>query len=163
MEKRHPARDIYKTRISNIIRQLDDSEDLFFENSEMLAHFAKYLSVLISGYIEQSLKDIFFEYAKSKSAPEIISYIEKTWPISRNMKTENIKQILGQFNRTWELEFTEWLDEPKSASINNLIGWRNSIAHGQEQKANAVTLPTIKENFITAKELVCWCEELVLI
>ena len=63
------------------------------EQPEDQSDWAKYLTVLISGYLEQSIKEILFEFAASHNAVHLSRYIEETWPESRNMKTSNIKEI----------------------------------------------------------------------
>lgn len=125
------------------------------------ANNAKYLAVLISGYLEQALKEILLEYASSVSNPILLNYVRKTWPISLNMKTESIKKLLASFNEQWANKFNIWLEQKDSrkADINSIVAWRNAVAHGQEANQTGITLVSVKEKFETVVELVAFVEE----
>ncbi|WP_282131767.1 HEPN domain-containing protein [Pseudoalteromonas aliena] len=173
---RHQGHDKYKTRIKHLF-------DLYSENpnTETQAEDAKYLAVLISGYLEQAIKEVLLEYSSSISAPNISKYIKDSWPTSRNMNVQNIGNILKQFNDEWEVKFFDWLlasneqnnckqggvkrkgikKSDRRSDVNTIVSWRNFIAHGQESKTTNVTLVSVKEKFITVKELVVFIEGLV--
>lgn len=128
------------------------------------ADWAKYLSVLVSGYLEQAFKEILLEFADQHDANRLQSYIEATWPESRNMKTANIKDILNSFDHSWGTSFDQWIaagDQYKS-EINSLIASRNDIAHGKEANTTNVTLRSTRNRLRIALELVEFLEELVL-
>lgn len=134
------------------------------EEPDEQADWAKYLSVLVSGYLEQALKEILMEFADQHDANRLQSYIEATWPESRNMKTANIKEILNNFDHSWGAEFDQWVaagDQYKS-EINSLIASRNYIAHGKEANTTNVTLPSTRKRLRIALELVEFLEGLVL-
>lgn len=143
----------YESRITNLFQSFDTDSP-----PESQAHNAKYLAVLVSGYLEQAIKELLQHYVSQGARPQITRYIEETWPISRNMKTDNIETILRQFNITWSEEFSDWLDQDSSrkGNINSIVRWRNSIAHGQESNTNGVTLVSVRSAFSTVKDLVSW-------
>lgn len=141
----------YKSRINDLFSaiSLDDSP-------ETQAHSAKYLAVLISGYLEQAIKELLLAYASDGSRGQISSYITKTWPVSRNMNVNNIEMILGQFDETWKDNFLGWISEDpnRKEDINSIVSWRNRIAHGQESGTTGVTVVAVKAAFSTVTELV---------
>lgn len=129
------------------------------------ADWAKYLSVLVSGYLEQALKEILLEFAGRHEANRLQQYIAGTWPESRNMKTANIKEILNHFDQSWAARFDEWIatgDQYKS-EINSLIASRNDIAHGKEANTTNVTLRSTRNRLRIALELVEFLEALILV
>ncbi|GAA61479.1 hypothetical protein P20652_3358 [Pseudoalteromonas sp. BSi20652] len=132
-------------------------------NPESQAHSAKYLAVLVSGYLEQAIKEVLLNYSSLGSRPQIAKYIESTWPISRNMSADNINNILSHFNTHWSEKFSDWLKDDiiRKSHINSIVQWRNSIAHGQESNTTGVTLVSVRDSFITIKELVKFIEETV--
>lgn len=151
------ARVAYRSRLTELAKRK-------IEEPEEQAHWAKYLSVLISGYLEQSVKEILLEFTASHEAIRLGHYIEATWPESRNMKTSNIKDILEQFEHSWGVRFVEWLaanDQYKS-EINSLIGSRNDVAHGKEANTTNVTLRSTKQRLKIAFEVVEYLEGLIL-
>ncbi|MEI6896593.1 MAG: HEPN domain-containing protein [Psychromonas sp.] len=164
----HQGHDKYKSRIIHLFKLY--AEDI---NTETQADNAKYLAVLVSGYLEQAIKEILLQYASSISAKPISKYIKETWPTSKNMTATNIESILEQFNEGWSKEFSDWLKvtkkregrgnrkEDRKGDINSIVKWRNYIAHGQESKTTGVTLVSVKEKFITIKDLVSLIETMV--
>lgn len=152
-----PARDSYRARLNELAqRSPEDSEDQ--------AHWAKYLSVLISGYLEQSIKDVLFEYTAAYQAIRLGKYIEDTWPKSRGMKTSNILLILKQFDESWGESFLAWLNDNDQYKdkINSLIQNRHDIAHGKEANTTNVTLPSARTKLEIAFDLVDFLENLIL-
>lgn len=128
------------------------------------ADWAKYLSVLVSGYLEQALKEILLEYAGKQNAARLQNYITGTWPESRNMRPSNIKEILNHFDQSWASKFEEWIatgDQYKS-EIASLITSRNDIAHGKEANTTNVTLRSTRNRLRIALELVEFLEILIL-
>ena len=155
---RHNGHDKYRSRINNLFESYIEVKD-----PEEQAHNAKYLAVLVSGYLEQAIKEILLHYTSQGTRSQITNYIEKTWPISRNMKTENIEAILSQFDSSWGLEFKEWLakEDSRKGHINSIVEWRNSIAHGQEANATGVTIVSVRTAFETIVGLVSLIGNLV--
>lgn len=173
---RHHGHDKYKSRITHLFKLYADNT-----NTETQAEDAKYLAVLVSGYLEQAIKEILLEYASSLSATSVAKYIKDSWPTSKNMNTSNIESILKQFNEDWAKEFSDWLatcNEPYSngegtvsrrrpkkidrkGDINSIVKWRNHIAHGQEAKTTNVTLVSVKDKFSTVRDLVSLVEGMV--
>lgn len=147
----------YKSRIAHLFKFYEDSEP------ESQAHNAKYLAVLVSGYLEQAVKELLLHYAFQGARPQISNYIEETWPISRNMNTKNINDILGQFNSTWSEDFLFWLeqDDNRKSNINSIVRWRNGIAHGQESNTTGVTLVSVRNAFSTISDLVSFIDNKV--
>ena len=155
---RHKGHDKYKSRIAGLLKTYADDN-----NPESQAHSAKYLAVLVSGYLEQAVKELLLHYSSQGARKQISRYIEETWPISRNMTTDNIKTILHQFNEKWSEEFLSWLgqDESRKGHINSIVTWRNSIAHGQESNTTGVTLVSVRNAFSTIEDLVSFIETMV--
>lgn len=134
------------------------------EDPEEQSHWAKYLTVLISGYLEQSIKEILLELSSSFGAVKLERYIESTWPNSRNMKSSSIAEILEQFDPSWRINFESWLSKEESykSELNSLIGGRNDVAHGKEANTTGITLPSTLRRMSIAFELVEFLEALIL-
>lgn len=151
------ARVSYRARLTELARKTPD-------DPEEQSHWAKYLSVLISGYLEQSIKEILLEFTTSHAAASLGHYIQATWPQSQNMNTNNIKNILENFDRSWGAHFESWLaenDQYKS-EINSLIASRNDVAHGKEANTTNVTLRSARKRLEVAFDVIDFLERLAL-
>ncbi|WDZ72939.1 hypothetical protein PWW31_03865 [Vibrio harveyi] len=87
---RHNSHDKYRSRIDHLLKSYT-AED---STPEAQAHNAKYLAVLVSGYLEQAIKELLLQYASKGARKQISRYVEETLVISKNMNTDNIKTIL---------------------------------------------------------------------
>ena len=153
----------YRKRLANMLASPPVFGGEASSSIEGQAQWAKYVCVLVSGFIEQAMKEILLSYSSRKSAPAVHRYIEKTWPSSKNMNVGAIAEILGKFDQAWEDSFLAWLDSSleRKATINNIISWRNNIAHGNESNTTGVTMNSVKNGFSCACKLVEFVEDLV--
>lgn len=159
MASRQPERSKYRQRIGNLLKNPPQVSGSPSSEFEVKAHWAKYVCVLVSGYLEQALKEILLEHAASNSQSRIIRYVTETWPNSKNMKCDNIDEILRQFDLGWSDKFQEWISsQERKKEVNEIIAWRNNIAHGKEASTNNVTINSVSTKFKVACELIDFIE-----
>jgi len=108
-------------------------DDLPAGDIEIQSHWARYLCVLVGGFIDFAVQEIHIEYSRAHgAAPTVLQYVESRLRRTYNFNTEDILQLAGAFDPLIALELREELQgEPKDAidSINNN---RNLIAHGAD-------------------------------
>lgn len=161
MRARVSDRNRYRARISSLVLNPPSTGSPLSSEAEIHAHWAKYCCVLISGYIEQAMKEICTDYATSSAPPKISRFVKESWNDSRNMKSDVIQEILRSFDTDWASAYESWVgSEERKKEINEIITWRNSISHGEESKTNNVTLHSIRSKLNTAIELVDFLESL---
>lgn len=158
-----PDRIRYRKRIEFLLSSPTINQEYGNVSPETLAHWAKYVCVLVSGYMEQSIKEILLTHSNEKAAPSISRYVENSWPNSKNMKCDSIGEILGHFDIRWKSNFETWLaeDEQRKQCINNIVTWRNSIAHGNESNTTGVTINSVSNCFKCACALIAFIENTV--
>ena len=161
---RVPQRVRYRGRIAKILA--DPPSKLTDGLSTAIdAHWAKYACVLVSGYLEQSIREIMIDFCTGKAAPSIARYIDRSWPKSANMRPEFILKIMEDFSEDWHLHVTGWLDQDsgsRRSTIKSIVTLRNNIAHGNESNTTGVTMVAVTEQFRVACSLVDELELLVL-
>ena len=127
-----------------------------FDDPELQSHWVKYLCILSSGHIENSIRYIYGTYAKNKSHENLANYIQNNLRRFQNPKTEKIIDITSAFNKDWGENLEKYLsdsDEMKS-SINSIIGLRNSIAHGESVTVTYSSLEKYWKNTIKVLEFI---------
>jgi len=142
-------------------RQLDD---LFTKVStldsdlEMQSHWAKYLCIRVSGFLEVAVSTIYKNYAKNKAAPFVVNYVDKQLSSFQNPNMEKILKITRSFNPKWaeELELKLKNNSEIKDSTDSIVDVRNKIAHGENV---GITYTRIKRYYEIALELVEFLEE----
>ena len=102
----------------------------FHCDEEIASALCKHLCILASGYIENSVRDIIFDYTKRKSNENVTNFVLSRLKSLGNPKIENILQLVGAFNGQWRASIEQQLDEEMKDAINSIVSNRNQIAHG---------------------------------
>jgi hypothetical protein len=125
---------------------------------EMQSHWAKYLCVRVSGFLEVAVSTIYKKYAKNKASPFVVNYVERQLSSFQNPKMEKILNITRSFNPKWaediELELSK--NTEIKDSIDSIVEVRNKIAHGENI---GITYSKMKGYYKNALKLVNLLEE----
>lgn len=99
--------------------------------------WSKYLCVLTSGFIEQSLRSLLADYIKNNASKKVQNYFDKHIGNLTNCKTEKIITILSKFDSHWaakfqaEIQRLSPIDREIKDSIDTIVANRHLIAHGK--------------------------------
>lgn len=124
---------------------------------EVLSHWARYITVLVSGYLEVSVQSTLDLYAQKRSSPSVASFVSDRLEGFVNLNSDRIGQLLGAFDSSWRESFETFLDEEKKAAVNSVVGLRNTIAHGRD---TGVTLGSIQRYYQQCDLVVSFIENL---
>lgn len=97
---------------------------------ELLSDFAKYLCILVSGYLEKSLAELVLEHARQVGAKSMQRFVENNTKRFTNANAERIAQLLGSFDPSWRSLIEAFLVDDYKAAVDSVVGLRNNIAHG---------------------------------
>lgn len=100
---------------------------------EMQSHWARYVCVLMAGYVENTVRDIYGQYVKknSYSAP-VIRYATKQLDGVQNPRPERLVAIASAFHPSWGRDLESHLGQNyRSDAINSIMSNRHLIAHGR--------------------------------
>jgi hypothetical protein len=111
---------------------------------EVLSHWAKYLCVLTSGFIENSLRVILQDYAEKHANNDVASFVSTRIDGLTNLNDEKIGQLLGAFSPTWRDTFNATRSTEQKDAIDSVLANRNLIAHG---RSVGLTLARMKQYY----------------
>lgn len=111
---------------------------------EMQSHWARYLCVLVSGFIEDSVRILLTEYVKGKANKKISDYVMSQLSSFTNANTEKILTLTGKFSKDWELALRAEVDDELKSAIDSTVARRHEIAHG---KNSSITFHTIRNYY----------------
>jgi hypothetical protein len=107
------------------VKRIDISE------FELRADFSRYLCVLVSGYLEQSLRNAAAEYVRFRASPTVANFAIKSTDRISNLNTDRILGFLISFDPSWEVPLNALLVDEVKDAINSVVALRHGIAHGQ--------------------------------
>jgi hypothetical protein len=111
---------------------------------ELLSDHARYLCVLVSGFLERAIIELILEHARRSSGPTTLRYVEHEIRRVTNLKTQRLTELFGRFEPSWQKDLEEYLIDDKRDAVNSVVNLRNAIAHGKE---TSVTLHRVREYF----------------
>ncbi|MEB3884543.1 HEPN domain-containing protein [Lyngbya sp. CCY1209] len=135
-------------------QQLDDLFDKISklpEDAEMQSHWARYLCIQVSGFLEVSVRSIYSKYAQSQASPFVANYVEKQLSGFQNPKMEKILDIAKSFNPKWSERLSQVVQGEIKESIDSIVANRNNIAHGRNV---GITYTRIKGYYQNAVKLI---------
>lgn len=120
-------------------------------DGEMQAHWSRYLCVLVSGFLENSVELCLSEYSRRRSQAPVSNYVDTRLRGFQNPNMEKILELLECFNPDWKIQVEAATRGKLSDSVNSIVGNRHRIAHGESV---ALSLSSMKTYYGDAKEVV---------
>jgi len=114
--------------------------------------------VLVSGFLEQSLRNATAQYAKKRSQPVISNYVIKATNRVTNLTTEKLKEYLLAFDGSWQAQLDTLLADETKDAINSIVALRHSVAHGQPAD---VTFERVYHYYARVKQVVVALEQMM--
>lgn len=134
-------------------------------NPQDQGEWSKYLCILVSGYIEESLRVLLEAYSVAHASEEIQNFVSEEIKGITNCKTNKIIEILCKFNSSWGSNFTSQIsassriaDEIKN-SIDSIVANRHAIAHGN--KSTGISYSTVLNYYNNVKKAVEVLENII--
>jgi len=148
-------------KIAELSRQAQLINDLFLKartlnhDVELLSHWAKYVCILISGFLENAIHLIYAEYIKNGSNENVRRFAIRQIERIQNPRANRFIEVTGFFNEDWGIKLQQYLDDDgRKEAINTVIDNRHLIAHG---KSSNISLAPLSDYF---KKIIKVCEYL---
>lgn len=126
------------------------------DDLEVCSDFARYLCVLVSGFVENAITVLATAYCRNRSQPPVGNYAGSQLGRLQNLNSERLMQVVGAFEGTWREELSGFLDGPRRDALDSVLSLRNQIAHG---RSVGLTYVRIHEYYSCIKEIVSFLEK----
>jgi hypothetical protein len=140
----------HKQRLDHLFEQTR----LLSENFELQSHWAKYLCILVSGFLESSIRAIYIEYARTKAAPEVGNFVESRLRGFQNTNMERILQLANSFSPQWEAELRNMTKDELKDAVDSIVAIRNDLAHGGDTGITYARISDYYQKAIQVVELI---------
>lgn len=111
---------------------------------ELRADFARHLCVLVSGFIDQTVKNYTVEYVRKRSSETVTNHVSKSIVNLTNLKAEKLITHLLSFDPNWKPALEALIADERKAAVDSVIALRHGIAHG---KPGDVTIARMRDYY----------------
>ena len=127
------------------------------EDPELSSDLAKYLCVLVSGFLEQSVIELLLDHVRIHARPSVQRYAEPRLRQFTTAKTSRIIQLFGNFDPDWAVDLESFLVDQRKDAVDSVVANRHNIAHG---RSVGLTMARVKSYYDRVKEVVDHLAEL---
>ncbi len=143
-----------RQRIENLFSYASN----FNADPETLSHWAKYLCVLTSGYLEKAIQHYFSEFSRIKAHPCISNYVTHNLVYFINPNIEKMLNLFDSFSKDWKDKLETFVKGERKDAIDSIVANKNNIAHGRQI---GLTFSRMKTYFQKAVEVVDFLKEII--
>ena len=136
----------YKKRLDNLFKLSEKISDI-----EVQSHWARYLTVLVYGYIEISVRYTLMDYVEIHADELVNNYASNQINLFSSPKTNNVINILCLYSKSWGENLEQRINDEIKASVDSIVNNRHKIAHGEN---TGISLVTIKNYYKNAKKFI---------
>lgn len=129
------------------------------EGDEMKSDYAKYLCILVSGWIEKAVGSMILAYASDKSPQPLQSHLESSMKRLTNVSAEKLLVTMGSLDKQWRDRLESLLTDEQAKALNSVVGLRNDIAHGG---GGSLSLNGVDKYWRAAQEAIAHFEAILL-
>lgn len=137
----------HEDRLARLIR-LAEGPDL---GEEVQAQLARYICVLLSGYLEESLRQILGDYANRCCSKRVAHFVQTELRDFQNPKADKVVLLLRKFDGTWADDLEKSIEGKIKDAVDSIVANRHLIAHGRDV---GLSLGKVAAWFPSAKALI---------
>ena len=126
-----PGRSLVTAQRSRLDATFNRISILPEEQLEIRADFARYLCVLVSGFVESVVSAIALDYCRRRSSLTVVNFVESRLGRTGNLNTEQLLQFVGSFDPDWRSQLERFVAGKRKDALDSVVANRNKIAHGE--------------------------------
>lgn len=144
-----------------IQRQKQRLDELFdsaarLPDPELQSHWSRYLCILVSGFLENSVELCLAEYSRKRSDLAVANFVSAKLRGFQNPKMGAIAELFGAFKPEWKMDLEAKTQGQLSDSVNSIVGNRHRIAHGESV---SLSMSSLKAYYKDAAAVVALLEK----
>ena len=125
-------RDIHSD-ISRLDHLFKVGQNLPREDNELVtSHWGRYLCILTSAFIEQSIKWLFLRYAKERGNVEVVNCIERYLNGMKSINHPKVIEIASSFDAELAENIEKRTTLEMREAVNSVVANRHNLAHGKD-------------------------------
>lgn len=140
------------------IKKLIEKTKTLPENDlELQGHWGRYLCVLVSGFLENAISEIYISFVSKSSSPHVVQYTVHILSKIQNPKAKKFSETARQFKKEWGIELDNYflIDSSRKDAIDAIMNNRHQIAHGKD---TGISVGRVTEYFEKCVEVIEFIE-----
>jgi HEPN superfamily RiboL-PSP-like protein len=125
---------------------------------ETQADYARYLCVLVSGFVETAVAELAIEHCRGRSAPTVLNYASIQLDRTQNLNAGKLLQLVNAFDPKWFADLSVYIEGARKDALNSVLNLRNKIAHGESV---SLSMARITAYFKEIDEIIGYVEKLL--
>jgi hypothetical protein len=121
-----------------------DRASIISGDAELLSDFARYLCVLVAGFLEQAMIELVLEYVRTHSHESVVRYVEGNLRRWTSASSQRISELLGGLDAEWRIDLEGYLVDEYKDAVDSIVNQRHLISHG---RYTGITMHGVKEYY----------------
>lgn len=143
-------------QLQRLASLFDRTQEACGDNVEIRSHWAKYLCILVAGFLENSIEEVYSAFVRKAASESVQNYAVSQLSKIHNPKTNRFLEIAGLFRKSWSEELEQFVNEGgRREAIDSIMQNRHQIAHGQH---SGVTIVRVRDYLNKSIEVVEFIE-----
>ena len=137
---------------------IDRTSRATWEDIQLQGHWGRYLCVLAAGLLENGLREVYTEFARSAASPHVANFARKMLENIYNPKAQRFIETARAFDQRWARELEDFLENDGAArknSIDSIMANRHQIAHG---RTTSISVVRVRDYLDKAVEVIDFIE-----
>lgn len=128
------------------------------ENIELQGHWGRYLCVLVAGFLENAISELYIDFVNRTASKPVASFTRRTLEKIQNPKSTKFVETARAFKKDWAEELEDFFaqNNDKKEAIDSIMNNRHQIAHG---KSTDISVHRVKEYFEKSVEVIAFIEK----
>jgi len=120
-------------QLRELHRLIDNTKAATAADLELQAHWARYICVRSSGFLENAIEEIFGAFVRGAASQPVVNFATRALGRVQNPKAGRFIEIAESFKPSWKAGLEGFLqDDGRDEAINSIMTNRHKIAHGED-------------------------------
>ena len=150
MENQELTRQLQKLR--SLIRKIAEAS---VQDFELQAHWGRYLCVLVAGFLENAIAEIYTDFVNSAASEPVASFASLTLGRIQNPNSQRFVDTARSFKQSWAEDLEKFLmEQGRKEAIDSIIANRHAIAHGRDSGITVVRVIQFLDRCVEVMEFI---------
>lgn len=125
------------------------------DDFELQSHWGRYLCILVAGFLENALTEIYTEYVKQSASQPIADFAAAVLARIQNPQAQRFLETARAFQKRWGEELEAFMDQDgRKDALDSIMANRHLIAHGKDSGITVARVNAYLEKCVEVIEFI---------